>query len=78
MSVGLEYKSVDCSPSVKELEVSRKEMVVLDISLVNLIEGCRLLAGERNFISTPSINLYQETMDDSSSCFSNFPVNVLA
>jgi hypothetical protein len=28
----LEYKSVDISPSDKELEVSRKEMVVLDIS----------------------------------------------
>jgi hypothetical protein len=37
VSVDLEYKSVD-----KELEVSRKEMVVLDIAWVNLIEGCNL------------------------------------
>jgi len=29
VSVGLEYKSVDSTPSDKELEVSRKEMVVL-------------------------------------------------
>jgi hypothetical protein len=32
VSVGLEHTSVDSSPSDKELEVSRKEMVVLDIS----------------------------------------------
>jgi hypothetical protein len=29
VSVGLEYKSVDSTPSDKELEVSRTEMVVL-------------------------------------------------
>jgi hypothetical protein len=32
IGVGREYKSVDSTPSDKELEVSRKEMVVLDIS----------------------------------------------
>jgi hypothetical protein len=32
VSVGLEYKSVDSTPSDKELEVSRKEIVVLEIS----------------------------------------------
>ena len=82
VSVGLEYKSVDSTPYDKELEVSRKEMVVLDISWVNLREGCRLLAREWkfcnssslwvHFISTSSINLYQESglsIDDSSSCF---------
>jgi hypothetical protein len=36
----LEHTSVDSTPSDKELEVSRKEMVVLDISWVNLMEGC--------------------------------------
>jgi hypothetical protein len=61
---------VDSTPSDKELEVSRKKMVVLDISWVNLMEGCWLLARERkfcissslwvHFISTSSINLYQE------------------
>ena len=84
IGVGMEYKSVD---SDKELEVSRKEMVVLDISWVNLIERCRLLARERkfcnssslwaHFISTSSINLYQESVlsiVDSSSCFSHFPI----
>ena len=39
VSIGLKYKSVDSTPSDKELEVSKKEMVVLDISWVNLIEG---------------------------------------
>ena len=53
VSVGLEYKSVDSTSSDKELEVSRKEMVVLDISWVNLIEGCRLLARERKSTSYP-------------------------
>jgi hypothetical protein len=82
VSVGLGYKSVDCSPSDKELEVSRREMVVLYISWVNLIEGCRLLVRERklcnsssfwvHFIFTSCINMYQESglsIDDSSSSF---------
>jgi hypothetical protein len=55
VSVGLEYKSVDSSPSDKELEVSRKEMVLLDISPVNLIEGCRLLARERKLCNSASL-----------------------
>ena len=36
-------------------KVSRKEMVVLDISWVNLIEGCRLLARERKFCNSSSL-----------------------
>jgi hypothetical protein len=85
--IGLEYTSVDCSPSDYELQVSRNEMVVLAISWANLIEGCRLLARERklcnssspwvHFISTSFFNQYQESgfsIHDSSSCFSNFPI----
>jgi hypothetical protein len=54
VSVGLDYKSVHSSLSDNELEVSRKEMLVLDISRVNLIEGCRLLARERKFCNSSS------------------------
>jgi hypothetical protein len=38
VSSPLDYKSVHSSLSDNELEVSRKEMLVLDISRVNLIE----------------------------------------
>jgi hypothetical protein len=75
--------------TVWEKLVSRGEMVVLYISWVNLIEGCRLLVRERklcnssslwvHFIFTSLINLYQESglsIDDSSSSFEIYSTTI--
>jgi hypothetical protein len=56
VSVGSRYKSVDCSPSDKELEVSRREMIAFYISWVNLIEGWRLLVRERKLCNSSSLS----------------------
>jgi hypothetical protein len=91
LSVGLENKSVVMLPSLAVVVVSRKDILVFDISCVNFVDGWILLACSKNsssslslcihFMSTSSINRNHERgclSDERSNRSSRSPIKMLA